>query len=240
MRFLCHQLLIYANAEHRQFATFSRWLKHEIDVQATDPNSASAEETAERDLGIDYGLLLGYVQGALEQSKIDAFVVVGKGMGALGTGNEVYGDVKKALDAFRKGEDCDTGILALQSHFDQWTRCSRVLVDQITSHQRSSSFMNCGIVLDKGELVAKDMRMVFESLNRATNEEGVEGIEDKDLTTYCAIVKQNDQNEGKFANSIIMHNQLIFMYSLHISNYPLRYVRRIQSHAWDTGHNSTI
>lgn len=196
MRFLCHQLLLYASAEHRQFATFSKWLKHEIDVQATDPNSASAEETAERDLGIEYGLLLAYIQGALEESKVDAFLIVGEQTSDVETGSEAYGDVKLVADAFRKGEDCDTAALALQDYFDEWKKCNRVLVDQITNHQRSNSFMNCGLVLDEGSLFAKDMRMVYEGLDQGVEEEGMSGIKEKDMTTYCAFVKQENQDEG--------------------------------------------
>ncbi|KAF2423806.1 hypothetical protein EJ08DRAFT_700920 [Tothia fuscella] len=192
MRLLTHQLLIHANREFRQFGIFMKWLKHEIDVQATDPNSASAEETAEKDPGVDYAQLLAYVQGPLEESKVDAFLKWGYDVATVGMDGEVavYDDVKKAVDRFSMGESgSKVELLDLQGHFEGWLNSNKVLVERITSHQRGSSFMNCGIVVEEGEVVARDVRMVFEGLG------GKDGVRAKDMTTYCAFVKKGIDNE---------------------------------------------
>ncbi|KAB2577683.1 hypothetical protein DBV05_g3785 [Lasiodiplodia theobromae] len=74
LRLLAHNVLIYAGEERRQFTAFSKWLRYEIDTQATDPSSQSAEEAADRDPGLDHGLLLAYIPGALTKSKLAPFL----------------------------------------------------------------------------------------------------------------------------------------------------------------------
>lgn len=194
MRLLGHSMLIYANEEQRQFTTFSKWLRHEIDIQATDPNSASAEETAEKDMGIDYSQLLAYIQGPMEVSKIDPFVLISDDPPAVSTHAAMYEDVKKALGLFKTGAEGDREVLNLQSHFDEWRRHNMILVDQITSHQRANSSMSCGFVLEECGLATWDMRMVSENLHR---EKLPNACPDKDLTTYCAFVSQEKLNESE-------------------------------------------
>jgi anaphase-promoting complex subunit 4 len=192
MRLLGHQILVYANEEQRQFSTFSKWLRHEIDIQATDPNSASAGETAEQDMGTDYTQLLAYIQGAMEESKLGPFVLTEEDPPAVTAHSGMYDEVKKSLNAFRNSQDGDVELLNLQSHFDEWKRHNRTLVDQITSHQRASSFMNCGLVLEEGKLAAWDMRMIFDDQRNKDTPNG----SSTDLTTYCSFIKEDRPHEG--------------------------------------------
>jgi anaphase-promoting complex subunit 4 len=227
MRLLAHQILVYANEEQRQFSIFSKWLRHEIDIQATDPNSASAGETAEQDMGIDYTQLLAYLQGAMEESKLKPFVVIEEDPPAVTAHSGMYDDVKKSLKALGNDEDGNVELLNLQSHFDEWKRHNRTLVDQITSHQRESSFMNCGLILEDEKLATWDMKMIFDNQRR----DELPHVSATDLTTYCAMVKDKLPHEGKIISSLVIccrYKVVANCSSSHPSSNPFTYLRWIQ------------
>jgi anaphase-promoting complex subunit 4 len=169
---------------------FSKWLRHEIDVQASDPASASAEETTDRDLGIDYSQLLAYIQGAMEESKLDPFVWMADDPSAINAHSSMYEDVKKSLRAYKKRDEGNSEFLNLASHFDGWKRHNRDLVDQITSHQRASSSINFGLVLEHGNHAALDMRMVYEDYLPLAQKRDC-------VTTYTAFVPEKKTSRGK-------------------------------------------
>lgn len=181
LRLLAHVALTYAGEEHRQFEQFSKWLRHEIDIQATDPNSASAQETREKDIGLDYGLLLTYIEGPLENSKLTAFIPnVPVYRTSTGDGPR-YDVVKKALDAFRDDHEVDTDLLVLNSHFQELQKHCNGLVDRITNWLRSGSSMNYRITLETCAMATWDMRMVDEDL----------------ISTYVAVVPADQPSEGR-------------------------------------------
>ncbi|KAI9802111.1 MAG: hypothetical protein M1833_002032 [Piccolia ochrophora] len=68
-----HSILIQAGQELRQFAAFSAWLRHEIDVQSAELNSAS-EDPADKDAGIDYANVLEFIQGAMTSTKLSRLI----------------------------------------------------------------------------------------------------------------------------------------------------------------------
>ncbi|QDS77693.1 hypothetical protein FKW77_003762 [Venturia effusa] len=179
MRLLAHLTLQYASEESRQFRVFSKWLRHEIDIQALDPSSASAEETSQQDMGTDYSQLLAYVERPLEESRLDSFIS-GPKEASLGTiaNSSIYEDMQKLIDAFRNQDSGNFGIFNIHSHFAEWQRQNRTLVDQITSHQRASSTMSSGFVLEAGDVMASDLRMVSEDMDQSATL----------ITTYTVIV----------------------------------------------------
>ncbi|TID17887.1 hypothetical protein E6O75_ATG10532 [Venturia nashicola] len=183
MRLLAHLVLRYASEESRQFLVFSRWLRHEIDIQALDPSSASAEETSLQDMGTDYSQLLAYIQRPMEESKLDSFISLPKeGSPSSVADASTYEEMKKSIDAFKKMQTGNLGIINIHSHFAEWQHQNRTLVDQITSHQRASSAMSCGIVLETGNVMASDLRVVSENIDHRTNL----------ITTYTAVVPDYD------------------------------------------------
>jgi len=181
MRLLAHVALTYAGEEHRQFEQFSKWLRHEIDIQATDPNSASAQETRERDIGLDYGLLLTYIEGPLETSKLTAFIPSTPDSQALTGNSSRYDVVKKVLDAFRDDKEIDTSLLVLDSHFQELQRHCNGLISRITDWLRSGSSMNYSIILEECTMTSWDVRMVDED----------------PVSTYVAVVPGDRPSEGK-------------------------------------------
>jgi anaphase-promoting complex subunit 4 len=195
LRLLGHHVLLYAADEHRQFQQFSKWLRHEIDIQASDPNSASAEENAETDLGLDYNALLEYIQGPLEESKLNAFLCEPSNSPAIVVNESRYGDLMKALDAFKSRADGDRDLLVLASHFDEWQRHNKTLTKEVTSWQRASTVMDTGLVLEEGCVRAHDMRLVSEQ------SDGPEVI-----TTYVAVLPE--KREGRLHIHRVVHSPL--------------------------------
>jgi anaphase-promoting complex subunit 4 len=194
MRLLSHLILQYASEESRQFLVFSKWLRHEIDIQASDPASASAEETSQQDMGTDYSQLLAYIQRPMEESKLESFISMPKeGSPVVTAESSTYEDLKKSVDVFKKQDNGHIDLINIHSHFDDWQRQNRMLVDQITSHQRASSSMNCGIVLEQGNITTSDLRVVSEDLGENINIDRSPNL----ITTYTAIVPEDDLGCGE-------------------------------------------
>lgn len=187
LQLLAHNVLIYAGDERRQFTVFSRWLRHEIDVQATDPTSASAEEAADRDPGIDYSLLLEYIQGPMSQSNLLCYLQRQADLPSQPLDSKAlsYEDTKRAIELSKQGAAFKQEALCLDvTNACLQDLCSKLFL-QITTWQAASTSMNCGVVLEEGEVSeARDLRMVFEKLG-----------DSDDITTYIAIVPKHNRNE---------------------------------------------
>lgn len=74
LHLLGHNILIYANEELAQFISFSRWLRHEIDVQSAEPMSQTLEELMEKTDMVDFPQTLKYIRGALTKSALRNFI----------------------------------------------------------------------------------------------------------------------------------------------------------------------
>ncbi|KIW04896.1 hypothetical protein, variant [Verruconis gallopava] len=192
IRLLAHHVLLYCSEETQQFHTFSKWLRHEIDLQASDSPPDPAEEV-EQDINVDYSLLLAYIQGALVNSKLDPFVKWEPDLPPVTASLSMYDDIKKILNSFKKRGDVDEELINMRAYFDEWMRHNRRLVDQITSHQRASSLITTGIVIEEGEPLVSDIRMVYESTT-----EGMHGKNENTVATITAIVHKSTPNQINF------------------------------------------
>ncbi|KAL1650708.1 hypothetical protein SLS58_000826 [Diplodia intermedia] len=185
LRLLAHNVLVYAGEERRQFTAFSRWLRHEIDTQASDPSSQSAEEAAERDPGLDHGLLLAYIPGALTKSKLAPFLrrqadIVDPRPELL-----AYEHVKLNMNIHRHDELIPDGSLCAWTLQEILQSQCRELFAQMTAWQAKNSSMDCGLVLEDGAVSeARDVRMVFEELEDSS-----------DISTYLVLVPQEAKSE---------------------------------------------
>ncbi|CAD0097058.1 unnamed protein product [Aureobasidium mustum] len=64
LQLLVHEAVQILGTEQRQFRAFSRWLRHQIDLAAADPDSLSAKDMAERETPqLDLPNTLAYLEG---------------------------------------------------------------------------------------------------------------------------------------------------------------------------------
>ncbi|KAG5288861.1 anaphase-promoting complex component Cut20/Apc4 [Histoplasma capsulatum G186AR] len=71
---LSHKVLIHSSRELHEFTAFSKWLRHEVDLQTADPLSATYEELTESRDSLDHGQVLSYIQGAMARSVLQDFI----------------------------------------------------------------------------------------------------------------------------------------------------------------------
>lgn len=69
-----HTMLTKSSAELAQFLEFSRWLRHEIDIQTAEPMSQTLADLQEKSDDIDHVVVLDYIQGALTKSALRLFI----------------------------------------------------------------------------------------------------------------------------------------------------------------------
>ncbi|RAL16856.1 putative anaphase-promoting complex component Cut20/Apc4 [Aspergillus homomorphus CBS 101889] len=74
LHLLAHHILVNANEELTQFNAFSRWLRHEIDMQSAEPMSQTLEELMEKTDMVEYPQTLKYIRGALTKSALRSFI----------------------------------------------------------------------------------------------------------------------------------------------------------------------
>ncbi|KAL1953234.1 hypothetical protein VTO42DRAFT_3376 [Malbranchea cinnamomea] len=74
LNLMAHKLLIHCRRESREFGAFSKWLRHEVDLQTADPLSNTAEEEMEKSDTIDYVQTMNYVRGAMTRSALLSFI----------------------------------------------------------------------------------------------------------------------------------------------------------------------
>ncbi|PLB37356.1 putative anaphase-promoting complex component Cut20/Apc4 [Aspergillus candidus] len=74
LHLLAHHILIHTNEELGQFYSFSRWLRHEIDMQSAEPMSQTLEELMEKTDLVEYPQTLKYIRGALAKSKLRHYI----------------------------------------------------------------------------------------------------------------------------------------------------------------------
>lgn len=75
LQLLVHEAVQILGSEQRQFRAFSRWLRHQIDLAAADPDSLSAKDMAERETPqLDLPNTLAYLEGGLTKSRLKPIV----------------------------------------------------------------------------------------------------------------------------------------------------------------------
>lgn len=166
LQLMAHNVLISVCSELQQFYAFSSWLRLEIENQATDPTSATAQEAAEKDTSLDYGNTLEYIQGAMKKSKL---------LELLGNhddhrpkwdldaeGRSLYQLYKKEVIELNKGASAQKqlpGLDDLIAHLDK--QCGLVF-GRIAETQRRNVRFGPSIKVGQDIPDCMDMRMVSE------------------------------------------------------------------------------
>ncbi|KAF7628614.1 putative anaphase-promoting complex component Cut20/Apc4 [Aspergillus flavus] len=120
LHLLSHHILINANEELSQFNSFSRWLRHEIEMQSAEPMSQTLEELQEKTDMVEYPQTLKYIRGALTKSKLRNFIqqlpLIGFARPAPSTSDKwaptehdgsFYDTFKKLLEQSNQASDAD-------------------------------------------------------------------------------------------------------------------------------------
>ncbi|KAL2818395.1 anaphase-promoting complex component Cut20/Apc4 [Aspergillus granulosus] len=74
LHLLSHHIIINTNEELSQFHSFSRWLRHQIDMLSAEPMSQTLEELMEKTDLLEYPRTLKYIRGALTKSSLRNFI----------------------------------------------------------------------------------------------------------------------------------------------------------------------
>lgn len=194
IRNIGHHMLLFASEEQRRFASFSRWLRHQIDVQASDPTSAAGKELLEKEAGVDYPLVFSYIEKTLEKSRLEAFLCHPIDAPDISPKPDLYGTLRTALDGFKTDTEYDSNLLKLPSYHKEWCKHNQILIEQITSWQRANVIVPGALTLGSEKLDLYDMRMVADV---STN-----GL----LHTYVATTTKKTNSEIKLFK--LSHSEL--------------------------------
>lgn len=158
MRLLANTTLLYAADERRYFLSFSKWLRHSIDFEATEPGSQSRTEMESQPPGVDIGIVLEYIQYSMSESDLKPYLESSK---AIPTSASGYEDTLKAIQLSRDGKPYKAEALCLEKVLSQFGDGVRSLLKQVSQWQENNISMDSGIVLEEGEFGAPfDMRIV--------------------------------------------------------------------------------
>jgi anaphase-promoting complex subunit 4 len=167
LQFLAHNILISVNLELRQFTAFSVWLHREIEVQSTEPNSASLDESMENDANIDHISVLDYIQGPMSRSRLADFFNLQMAHDTkpkwdlAAEGSSLYELYKKEFKTANQSISVGRqtpGLNALIVHLE--AQCD-VVFARIAETQRRHVRFGSPIPLGKGFPTSLDMRMVM-------------------------------------------------------------------------------
>jgi anaphase-promoting complex subunit 4 len=177
-------MLLFASEEQRRFASFARWLRHQIDIQASDPTSAAGQELLERDTGVDYTLVFSYIENTLETSKLEAFLCHPMDAPEVQSNPEMYESLRKALEGYKTKRPYKEDLLKLPAYHKEWCRHNQSLIEQITSWQRANALVPGALILDNADIDLCDLRMVTDPDTPLTS-----------INTYVAIVKKGNKSQ---------------------------------------------
>ena len=176
-------MLIYAGAELRQFTAFSSWLRHEIESQATDPMSLTADDLADKDAHLDFPQILEYIQGAMQHSAL--FELFGLQSSSderpewdvRQESGSIYARYKKEVKEMRQGTRPATKLPGLAALIERLSKQCKVVFTRIAETQKRK--VRFGDAVSLGELSSScyDSRMIvyvrqqpFRSLSLGTND----------------------------------------------------------------------
>ncbi|ORY05896.1 anaphase-promoting complex, cyclosome, subunit 4-domain-containing protein [Clohesyomyces aquaticus] len=165
MRLLAHTTLLYAGDEKRQFGMFSKWLRYEIDFEATEPGSQSREEMEGRDPGVDIAMVLEYIGHGLRKSDLTPYLRPQADLNEQQQGRPPsgYEETSKAVELLKEDASYIEEALCLEQVLKHLQGQCGKLFHQIGGWQEKSTTMDCGVVLEEGDgWEALDLRMVFD------------------------------------------------------------------------------
>lgn len=163
LQLLVHEAIQILGEEQRQFRAFSKWLRHEIDLAAADPESISAKDMAEREAStLDYPRILAYLEGALTQSRLQP--IVNAHTDEEGQVNQQ--DLLEAIQQARFGRAERQDLLSLHTLSRHLNAVCKTAHSQILRWQNSASPSVDEVELESAAISETvDMRIVCDGPN---------------------------------------------------------------------------
>ena len=160
-----HHILITSGLELRQFSAFSTWLRQEIETQSSD---VSTTEAAQKDMNIDYGSTLEYIQGPMTRSQLarifdlDLGVDKGSQWDLAAEGRSLFELYKKELKLDEREEPTGKSLPALDALISHLHTQCRVVFNNIAETQKRNVRFAYPTSLGLGTPICADMRMLAE------------------------------------------------------------------------------
>ncbi|GAB7343447.1 hypothetical protein MBLNU457_1471t1 [Dothideomycetes sp. NU457] len=138
LQLLVHEALQVLGDEERQFRAFSRWLRAQVDLSATEPGSQSAQELSEREaMTADIPRVLSYLEGPLIQSRLEPFVKASGAESLANTGHNVE-VVAASIKAARATPTSDDVALSIPACMKRLQELVETAFGQIKQWQKST------------------------------------------------------------------------------------------------------
>lgn len=167
LQILVHEAIQVLGEEQRQFRAFSRWLRHQIDLAAADPESVSARDMAEREASnLDLPKILAYLEGPLTMSRLKPIVHAPAVDNIIGQVTQQ--DLIKAIVEARSGSAQREELLSLHTLSAHLNEVCRAAHSQILRWQNSVGPVAEVIELGPAPISnVFDMRMISRVSGRA-------------------------------------------------------------------------
>lgn len=160
-----HHILITSGLELRQFSAFSTWLRQEIETQSSD---VSTTEAAQKDMNIDYGSTLEYIQGPMNRSQLARFFDLEPGIDKgsqwdlAAEGRSLFELYKKELKVDEREESTGKSLPALDALIRHLHTQCRAVFNNIAETQKRNVRFAYPTYLGVGTPACADMRMLAE------------------------------------------------------------------------------
>jgi len=209
LQLLVHEALHILGDEERQFRAFSRWLRAQVDLSATEPGSQSAQELAEREaMTTDIPRVLAYLEGPLVHSRLQPFVKGDSGTdGPVNTPTNLEA-VAAAIKSVRSGPPSDDMFLSIPACMKQLQQLVDAAFAQIKRWQKSTWSRPTEKSLNVARASAiLDARMIVNA--DITGSSSVVGVLLKDEDENQLLVRSLDTSDGA-SKSVLHGRQIIF------------------------------
>lgn len=160
-----HNILITSGVELRQFSAFSTWLRQEIETQSSE---VSSTEAAQKDINIDYGSTLEYIQGPMTRSQLARLFDLELGIDKVSQwdlaaeGRSLFELYKKELKTDEREEPIGKTLPALDALIEHLHTQCRAVFNNIAETQKRNVRFAYPTSLGTGTPACADMRMLAE------------------------------------------------------------------------------
>jgi anaphase-promoting complex subunit 4 len=167
-----HTVLQKAGAELRQYTNFSKWMKLEIELQAAEPGSQTAEDVAAKYATLEHPAIFQYIQGALQKSELYELLNVQpaddeRPLWEMPPDNSnMYEVFKKALKSSQQGHR-DKKLPGLSILLSRLENQCKLVFNRISQTQKRKVSFGKPIPVFNGEVRCFDAKAVIDETDDA-------------------------------------------------------------------------